>query len=75
MSDNLDFTILRLPTNNDKAYRDAACMAYISAVMDLPASEFYPRIRDPLKNSQEAEGLLRILQRDFEIRTRRLLGV
>jgi hypothetical protein len=73
MDDNLDFRILHVPTNSDKAYRDTLCMAYACAVMDLPMSDFYTGLKTTLKKETDTDKLIELLIRDLEIRVRRLL--
>ncbi len=62
-----------MPTNSDKAYRDAACMAYICTVMDLSASDFYTQVKPTIKNKIDEEAFIKMMLRDFDVRMKRLL--
>jgi hypothetical protein len=73
MDDNLDFSILQVPTNSDKAYRDTLCMAYVCSVMDLRMSDFETGVKPTIRNEIEKEAFLQMMARDLEIRIRRLL--
>lgn len=73
MSDNLDFSILHVPKNNDKVYRDSLCMAYVCAIMDLPMSDFEVGVKSTLKRDGDKEHLIQLAIRDLEIRLNRLL--
>jgi hypothetical protein len=73
MGDNLDFSILQVPTSSDKAYRDTLCMAYTCAVMDLPMIDFYTSVKPTIRNEIDKEAFIEMMTRDLEIRIRRLL--
>jgi hypothetical protein len=57
MNDNLDFSILHVPKNNDKVYRDTTCMAYICAIMDVNMSDFYTKVKPTIKNKLDEDAL------------------
>jgi hypothetical protein len=73
MDDNLDFRILQVPTNNDKAYRDTTCMAYVCAIMDVNMSDFYTQVKPTIKSKVDEEAFIHMITRDLGIRIRRLL--
>lgn len=70
MSDDLNYTILKIPMDSDKTYRDATLMAYTSAVMDLPVSYFYNII---LKDEADKKAFIETMKNDLENRLARLL--